>query len=347
MYTKIMKQLLSTLIIAVSCSFAMAQESAVDYMSVFSEQYQSIQKDMWDYTSSVSHGKSARTVDKRRVELIQTSNTALNKAKAAKAFKGSTTYRDTVVEYFRIVNIVLKEDYAQIVDMEAVAEESYDAMEAYMLARERANDKLVEAGKMVERNQKKFAADNNVNLIETTDALDQKMEIAEQVYHHYNEVYLIFFKAMKQEVYLLDAINRKDVSSIEQNRSSLKATAEEGLAKLAKLTGYANDNSMIEVTKEILKFYIEEADKQVPKMSDYFLKEENFMKIKSAFDQKKEKERTKQDVEAYNTAAGEMNAAIAEYNKANELSNNLRGKYIDNWNRTAQKYTDKHVPKGK
>jgi len=341
-----MKNLLIILSVTLSGSI-FAQSSAVDYMNIFSTEYQRIQQDMWDYTSSVSHGKSARKVDKRRVELIQTSNAALSKAKSAKAFNGSTTYRDSVVAYFTIVNYVLKEDYAKIVDMEAVAEESYDHMEAYMLARERANDKLVEAAKMVDRNQRIFAEANGVQLIESNDALDQKMEIAEQVYHHYNEVYLIFFKAFKQEVYLMDALNKKDLSAIEQNRSALKSAAEEGLAKLEKLTPYGNDNSLLDVTKELLKFYISEADKEIPKLSDYFLKSENFTKIKTAFDQKKEKDRTKEDVDGYNKAAQEMNASIEGYNKTNELLNTLRSKYIDNWNRTAQKYTDKHVPKGK
>jgi hypothetical protein len=173
------------------------------------------------------------------------------------------------------------------------------------------------------------------------------MAIAEEVYHHYNEVYLVFFKSFKQEVYLLDALGRKDLSAIEQNRSALQSTAEEGLKKLATLTPYGNDNSLIESTKELLKFYISEADKEVPKMSDYFLKSENFTKIKTAFDQKKEKDRTKADVDGYNKAAQEMNASIDGYNKTNELLNTLRSKHVDNWNRTAQKYTDKHVPKGK
>ena len=35
-------------------------QSPVEYMNSFSTEYQKIQQDMWDYTSSVSHGKSAR-----------------------------------------------------------------------------------------------------------------------------------------------------------------------------------------------------------------------------------------------------------------------------------------------
>ncbi|MNU62762.1 hypothetical protein D3C71_520000 [compost metagenome] len=322
-------------------------QTAVEYMTVFTTEYGKIQQDMWDYTSSVSHGKSARKVEKRRAELIQTSNQALSKAKAAKGFNESTQFRDSVVEYFRITNLVLKEDYAKIVDMEAVAEESYDAMEAYMLARERANDKLLEASKMVEREQKSFAASNNIRLIESENALDKKMSVAGEVYDTYNEIYLIFFKSFKQEAYLMDAISRKDINGIEQNRNALIAAAKEGLKKLEAVKPYANDKSMVEATKKLLNFYIDEATNETPKMSDYFMKSENFEKVKKAFDEIPEKKRTQDNVNEYNKAINEMNAGVNAYNVANQSLNKKRSTLIEGWNGSADKFTDTHVPKGK
>ena len=317
-----------TLILMLACFGVMASaqaQNAGEYMNVFSTEYSKIQQDMWDYTSSVSHGKSARKVEKRRMELIQTSNTALNKAKSQKGFNGSTQYKDSVVEYLKIVNLVLKEDYAKIVDMEEIAENSYDLMEAYMTARELASDKLVEASKMVSREQKRFAEANNVTLIESESALDDKMEVAGKVYDHYNEVYLIFFKSYKQEAYLIDAISKNDINAVEQNR----------------------DRSLVLATNDLLKFYITEAEKETPKIADFILKSENFNQIKAAFEKKSEKSRTQADVDGYNKAVNEMNAAVNVYNATNESLNKSRSKNIDNWNKTAQAFTDKHVPKGK
>ena len=159
------------------------------------------------------------------MELIQTSNSALSKAKSAKAFDGSSEFKDSVVEYLRLVNIVLKEDYAKIVDMEEISENSYDAMEAYMTARDQASDKLSDASVMINRVQRRFAEAHDIKIIESSSELDKKMEVAGEVYDHYNEVYLIFFKSFKQEAYLLDAISRKDLSAIEQNREALVTTS--------------------------------------------------------------------------------------------------------------------------
>ncbi len=322
-------------------------QNASQYMDVFSTEFRKIQQDMWDYTSSVSHGKSARKVDKRRLELIQTSDAAYQKAKSQKGFNNSTRYRDSIVSFFKINNLVLKEDYAKLVDMEAIAEDSYDAMEAYLLARERASEKLKAAGEMVQKEQALFAQENNINLIQQDDALSKKMEIAGQVYATYNEIYLIFFKSYKQEMYLMDAINRKDINAIEQNRISLIATANEGIEKLKSVKPHKDDMSMVDATNKLLQFYIEEAEKETPKMIDFFMASENFEKVKKGFDAIPEKKRTQSDVNEYNKAVNDMNSSVGIYNKSNEYLNKKRSAGIDNWNKTAESFTNKHVPKSK
>lgn len=327
-------------------AFSQNSDSPVAYMNYFSVESEKIQKDMWDYTRSVSHGRSARTVEKRRMELIKSSNAGLNKAKAAKDFNGDSEYKDAVVEFFRIINIVLKEDYAKIVDMEAVAEQSYDDMEAYMMARQLANEKQSEAGSSLGEAQKKFAKDNDVELLESSDPLDTKMEIASQVYKHYNAIYLIFFKSNKQEMYLLDAIGTADLSGIEQNKEALKATSEEGLGKLEAVELYKGDKSLVLATKALFEFYQKEVD-DTQLAIDYLLKSENFKKIKESFDQIKEKNRTQENVDQFNNAVNEMNAAVEAYNEMNEANNKLRGNLVDEWNDAAEKFTNKHVPKGK
>lgn len=344
-----MKQLITLIALFLSLNMnAQSETQPGEYMDYFSVEYLQIQKDMWDYTRSVSHGKSAKTVEKRRAELIQTVTVAENKAKKAKGFKGNVAYRDSVVLYFELIGIVLREDYGKIVDMEAISEQSYDDMEAYMTAREMASDKMVAAGEMINREHRAFAEANNVTIIEGEDTkLDQKMDIANQVYDHYNEVYLIFFKSYKQESYLLDAIGRQDINAIEQNRNALISTVEEGLAKLKDVELYSGDISMVSATRELLEFYKTEAEKDVDVILAYFEANENFGKVQKAFDAKKQKDRTQEDVDTFNKAVNTVNDAVNTYNAGNEKANKDRAANVDNWNKTAEKFTTKHVPHGK
>jgi hypothetical protein len=343
---KNLKQLLFSALI-LTISFSGFSQTALEYMEKISSETKEIQKDMWDYTNAVSHGKSARKVEKRRAELLKTSQQALNRVKNMNAFDGSTTYRDSVVSFLNINYYVLKEDYAKIVDMEEIAEKSYDNMEAYLMAQAEANKKMRASGEMVGNQQAIYAAKHNITLITNeNDELGKKMEIAREVYDYYNKVYLIFFKSYIQESYLMAAINNKDVSGIEQNKDALATTANEGLGLLEGISSFKNDNTIVTTCRNILKFYKKEAENATV-ITDYFLKSENFTTVNESFSQIKEKNRTQEDVDKYNNAVNEMNAAVEAYNKNNDLMNKERGEYLEAWNKSVAKFTDKHVPSGK
>ncbi len=327
-------------------SLQVSAQTAVEYMEKISAESRKIQSDMWDYTNAVSHGKSARKVEKKRAEVIQTSQQALNRVKNMKPFEDSTTYRDSVTSFLQINLLVLKEDYAKIVDMEEIAEKSYDNMEAYLMAQQGANDKMESSGEMVQKQQAVFAAKHDITLLEAdNDRLSENMKIAGEVYEYYNKVYLIFFKSYVQETYLMAALNAQDVNGIQQNKNALAATAKEGLAPLNDIKAFkGTDNSIVLACREMLEFYADEAEK-MEIVTDYFLKTENFNTVKASFEQIKAKNRKQEDIDRYNNAVNEMNEAVEAYNANNEVMNDRREDKLDAWNKSVAKFTSKHVPK--
>jgi hypothetical protein len=83
-------------------------------------------------------------------------------------------------------------------------------------------------------------------------------------------------------------------------------------------------------------------------LTNFYLKEENFQKIKQAFEDKREKDRTQADVDQYNNALKEVNKAINEFNSTNKQTHiEARKQMIDGWNKASQQFLDKHVPKYK
>jgi hypothetical protein len=343
-----MKKLSLLLFVLVSTQISLAQfTDGGSYMNAISKEYRSIQEDMWEYTNAASHGKKASTVEKLRAQLEQTAYSAKGKVSRMGDYEGNSAYRDSVVSFLNIYYIVLKEDYAKIVDMEAIAEQSYDLMEAYMLAKEEANTKLSAASDMLDREQEKFAKEFGVELITEEDDLSKKMAKADKVYAYYNEIYLVFFKSYIQDIYLTEAIAKGDVGAIEQNKSALEATADEGLTKLKSITSFDGDMSVVQACQDVLRFYKDEAKNKVKVITDYYLKAENFQTIQKSFEAKKEKDRTQEDVDQYNKAVNESNEAGARYNETIAVLNKDREDKLNNWNRTVAKFTDKHVPKGK
>lgn len=319
--------------------------NAGEYLNYMNTETRKITRDMWDYTSAVTHGKSARKVENKRKEVLSTIKEAQGKISKMPGYEGDKSLRDSVVAYLKLSHIVLAEDYEKIVDMEEVAEQSYDMMEAYLLAQEKASDKLDAAGESLEEQQKLFAGQHNINLVENKDKISLKLESAGKVIQYYNTLYLIFFKSYKQEAYMLDAINRNDVNGIEQNKNSLAGFAAKGIESLDTMKAFKGDPSLKTSCKEMLAFYKMEANTKIPGMIDYFLKNENFNKMKSALEAKPQSKRSKEEIDQYNKAVKELNESMTKYNSVSQELYKKRSELLNKWNSSVKSFMDKHVPK--
>lgn len=340
------KHLIPALTFFIICSASVAQpyEKAVDYLAQISKGSREITLKNLYYMSGASHGKSARKVEKRRMELIDAINETRISTAAMPAWKGDKSLRDSAVAFYKILHIVFNEDYGKIVNMEDIAEQSYDAMEAYMLAKDKAHEKLEEANDRLSRAYDQFAQKNNINLVEDQSEMKKKSQIMSSVMEHANAVYLVFFKAYKQESYLMEAINNKNLVAIEQNLNSLQKIAEEGLEKLKPLKGYNGDGSLIASCRNMMNHYKKEVTK-ASAASDYYIKQEEFAKLKKQFESKSSGKRTQQDVDQYNKAVNDINNASNKFNNTmNELYRDGKTA-LNEWNKTYDNYLNEYIPK--
>ena len=315
-----------------------------EYMDYLFSDHPQYQQSLWNYIKAAAHGKRARKIEKLREDLVSTAYQIKKKVTRLAPYEGDASLRDALATYFDLTHKVLKEDYAKIVNMEAIAEESYDAMEAYILAKERANDKVEEAGALLEAAQKTFAETHNIELIVEASETDKKLEQASAVYHYYNRLYLIFFKSYKQEAYLLAAVETNDVNALIQNQNSLKNYALEGLSKLDTFKKYEGDASVIAAAQEMMNFYLMEANDKVPVLANLFLQQDNIKKVEASFEAIDASKRTQADVDRYNKAISDFNAAVSDFNTTIESLNKERSKLLNNWNNTADQFIDTHIP---
>lgn len=319
-------------------------KTSVGYMSYIGEEYNKITKDQWDYTRSVAHGKSARKVEKRRKELLNTIKETKYKISKMPAFEGDKTLKDSVGSFLAISYNVINEDYAKLVDMDEVKEQSFDAMEAYLIAKELADEKLTDAAIRMSTAQEAFAAKNNIKLIESETKLGEKMRKASEVFSYYNDLYLLFFKSYHQDNYLMEALSAKDISGIEQNKSALISYSDEGLEKLKEFGAFKGNYEMANMTKKALNFYKEEAEVTVPAIVECILAQEKFEKIKTSFDAIKPNKRTQADVDQYNNGIKEVNEAIARYNEVNAKLFDKKNDMIKEYNKVSDSFLNKNVP---
>ena len=154
---KHLKQL--TLLIALTLPFfTIAQnfDHAVDYLDFLGKEQEVVTKNMWKYTKALAHSKSDRSINAKRENLIKSVERTISKIEKADGFDGDD-YKNQVLKHLRLNEKLLKHEYAEIIDMKAVAEQSYDMMEAYILAQRLANKKMAESQAEYETNLYAFA----------------------------------------------------------------------------------------------------------------------------------------------------------------------------------------------
>ncbi|WP_299889640.1 hypothetical protein [uncultured Lacinutrix sp.] len=338
------KLLFALLLIASFQSNAQSFDTAVEYLDFLRKEQEIVTKSTWKYTKAVAHSKSDKNINKKRKVLIKTVERAIAKIERAQGFDGDD-YKNNVLKHMRLNESLLKQDYAKIIDMKAVAEQSYDLMEAYIIAQELADKKMADSQAEYEANFYAFAAKHKINVIESDDDLGKKMEISNQVFNHTNALHLIFYKVYINEVYLWDAINNNDVSGIQQNTNALNETAKEGLEILKTQKTYKTDKSLIAATKTVFEYFIDETENKISQIADFLILQDDFQTIKNTLEKTPEKKRTKEQVDAYNKKIKEINKAGASYNKVSASLNTNRQKVLEKLETTKSKFLDRHIPK--
>jgi hypothetical protein len=328
-------------------SFAQDFSTAGGYLDHFNKTTEVMNQTYMNYLSAVSHGKRAKKVEKLRIKTLDAILTAKGEILGAPAFKGDRTYKEAMAEYIKLCYAVFNEDYRKIVDMEEIAEQSYDGMEAYLLAQKKAGEKLEEAGDKRKKAFAEFATKNNITIVNQKDDLDMKMEKAGKVNDYYDKVYLIFFKSYRQDLYLTDAMNKSDLSAMEQSRNALETYATEGLQQLETVGSFESDARIMVACKQALQFYKQLASKKMEPVSNFIMANENFEKLKKTFEKMPSSKRTQADVDNYNKAVNDINKGSAAYNKTNNEINKERNEMLKSWNEAVKDFMDDQMPYAK
>jgi len=337
--------LLIFLFIATSNLLAQEFKTPVDYLNYIEKEQGLISKSTWKYTTAVAHSKSARKIDNTRKQLLKSIDAAQKKIALLKdGYKGDVEYRDQVLQYLEICKININEEYGKLVDMQEVAEQSYDAMEAYLKMRDLVNDKLDAENEKAENAFKSFALKYKITITEGSSELAEKIKISNEVFDYHTALYLIFFKVNFTDINLTMAIEKKDMSAIQQNANTLIQYADEGLNKLKEIKPYKGDASMINVTKKALEFYKKEAQQYVPKITAFLMFNDKFENAKKNLEAKNASDRSKEEVDNYNSMVKQVNKEIENYNKVNSANFQEKGNLINEWNGTSENFISGHVP---
>lgn len=335
--------ILATLFLVTFFKASLAQdfENAGEYMGFINKQQEAVSKKFLAYSSASAHDKRQKKVEALREKLLNQIQESRMNVSGMPSYKGDKSYRDTAVNFMKFYFNVMSDDYSKIINMEEIAEKSYDAMEAYILMEEQVQDKLKEGNERMHTTQKTFAANNNVRLLEDKSELGEMMKEVGENNKYYHAVYLVFFKPSIQEENLMEALKKNNITAMEQAKGAMVKYAQEGLEKLKTMQAYKGDNSLRQACTNSLNFFVKEGEK-MNSFSEFSLAKERFDNIKKEFD--KNRNHSQQEVDAYNKAVNDYNKANNNYNTVNQSLNELRNQQYNNWNEAVKNFFDNHTP---
>lgn len=342
-----MKFRILLIVLFVSNINLIAQEfkTPVDFLTYLNKEQVNISKSTWKYTSAMAHSKSPRRIDATRKQLVKSIEAASKKIGALKdGYKGDVEYKNQVLQYFDVCKNNLNEEYDKIINMQEVAEQSYDAMEAYLLSRDLINEKLDSENEKVQNAFRNFAAKYNITLSEGNSDLGNKIKLSNKVFDYHTVLYLTFFKLNFTDSNLNQAIEKKDLTAIQQNSNTLIKYADEGLEKINTIPAYQGDTSLLIATKKALEYYKKQAQHYVPKLVDFLMFNDKFENAKKTLDAKSQKDRTKEEVDNYNSMVKQVNKEIDNYNKFNGANFQEKSTIVGLLETTADNFISGHVP---
>src|ERR1700748_1850422 len=213
--------LLSTTIAAIGTKTSAAQDDPGAYMNSISSAQTDMNKAYMAYISASAHSSRKRKIEKMRDNAVDAILTCKGNLNYLPPYKGDNTLRENALNYVALCYKVFNDDYAHIVNMDDIAERSYDEMQAYLLLQQATNDTLQAAISRMSKAENSFATKYNVTLIDQQTELGEKMKESNRIAAYHDKVYLLFYKCNWEDNQLTGAVNEKNVTKIEQVRSAL------------------------------------------------------------------------------------------------------------------------------
>ncbi len=125
--------------------FSQTIENAGDYMTQISAAQMEMDQKYMAYVSAAAHSRRARKVEKLRGQALESIDDAKSKTMGLPKYKGDNSLRQASIDYILFCYRIFNDDYSKIVNMEEIAEQSVDQMQAFLLLEEKTTEKLEEA----------------------------------------------------------------------------------------------------------------------------------------------------------------------------------------------------------
>ena len=173
----------------------------------------------------------------------------------------------------------------------------------------------------------------------------QNDSAATKLYNYRDKVFAVFNKCRAQDEEITIAITSKKESDIEPGRIALLQCATEGMKQLDTIESFDGDPALKFSCRDVLKFYKQIAEFDLPNVREFFMLEEKFFTIKKEFEKKTAKKHSESEILGYNNYVKKYNPELIKYSQLNTFITNSRKLTLYNWYASVKIFMDAHSQK--
>lgn len=216
------KQLLATALFLFTTLLTFAQgfstNDPVAYNNYIVSEQSNLMSKVVEHIVQTVHNNNYREVESKRLEVIGQIETSIEKLEGVKPFKGDNSMKEEALAVCKLYYEAYVNDYSKINMLKRNRESSYDAMEGYFDAQDKAEEKLKLAAERFSNAQKSFANTHNMSIEAQS---DETIHNISQVMQYSREVFLEFFRVSKMNALCLDRLNEQNAAKLEVCRLNL------------------------------------------------------------------------------------------------------------------------------
>jgi hypothetical protein len=184
-----------------------------------------------------------------------------------------------------------------------------------------------------------------INLFCFYTSFAQSDTAAQRLNIYRDKVFAVFSNCNFQDEEITKAIKAKNTDGIERGRKNLLQCSVDGMKQLNEIENFDDDPSLKFSCNDVLKYYKQLAESDLPQVRDFFILEQNFFKVQSEFKKKPVKKHSAAEIIAYNSEANKYNYASARYMQLTNFIASGKKLTMYNWSASVKLFMDTHKPK--
>ena len=165
---------------------------------------------------------------------------------------------------------------------------------------------------------------------------------AARLNNYRDKIFAVFNKCRSHDDEITNAIKIKNTNDIELGRTALLQCAIEGIRELDSIKDFDGDPALKFSCRDVLKFYKQIAESDLPKVKEFFMLEEKFFSVKKEFEKKPARRHSAAEILAYNNEVKKYNPALMQYKQLNNFITNSRKLTLYNWHASVKIFMDAH-----